>query len=174
MSHWLLWWTPANLIVDIYRLFYLQCLYDYAGNKHTTTKTISIIKCEIKSLIHSQTSAVASVEFGEWISIFILHFTGYVIIYPCLDWSSTMLANRVFEAIYMNRQTYRQMHTHSHTHTQTDSDNIYIYIYVIHIQNIKSIRFWTATWLHLMTVFRKVTGKNVILKIISIILNRYC
>ena len=166
MSHWLIWWTPAKLIVDIYRLFYLQCLYDYAGNKHTTTKTISIIKCEMKSLINSQTSAVASVEFGEWISNFILHFTGYVIIYPCWDWSSTMLANRVFEAIYMNRQTDRQIHTHSHTHTRRRT--------VIRIQNIKLIGFWTATWLHLMTVFRKVTGKNVILKIISIILNRYC
>ena len=36
----------------------------------------SIIKCELKLLIHSQTSTVASIEVLEWISNFIPHFTG--------------------------------------------------------------------------------------------------
>ena len=68
-------------------------------------------KCEIKLLIHSQTSTVITVEvwecisnfishisghvttaeIWEWISNFIPHFTGHVITYPCWDSSQSML-----------------------------------------------------------------------------------
>ena len=43
----------------------------------------SIVKCGTKLLIHSQTSMVQ----WRWISNFILHFTGHVIIYSCWDLS---------------------------------------------------------------------------------------
>ena len=44
----------------------------------------------MKLPIHSSTPIVP-LKFGEWISNFITHFTGHVIIYPCISGYSAVL-----------------------------------------------------------------------------------
>ena len=45
----------------------------------------------MKLFIHSQTSTVAPLKFGNVLSNFVLYFTGCVITYPCWDWSQSTL-----------------------------------------------------------------------------------
>ena len=42
---------------------------------------ISIIKCEVKFVIHFQASTMKLLKFLEWISNFIPHISGHVIVY---------------------------------------------------------------------------------------------